>query len=571
MRFCPFCSAENAEEASHCVTCSRRLPPLPARRRAHTGAARSTSASVSTQPTAEPASHDPEARSRPWPSPSPASHREPRSSVEVRQSHQPARRRSDVHVAESATAPPPSVDAVGKHNAPQPTRSRMAHGSSPDADPVAERPVSPVSKPPRRPRTRVTAGPYDEWPSPTRTEEVAPDPDDWAAEAESALREVPLIGSEGEHARPQRARTSQGRRQVPPTRVGVIDNFRPPKVRPIPEIPDRGLLPAAKYLLAFVPAWWRRRGIIRDLNAEIKEQTASLDGVLGALGAQVRALKIDNRVLSAENEAINEAEKKRGRLEQENAELGTRLAEENAKFADLEAERQTKLDEAESALAKAHADVIGLDAQRRGLRDKHKTITRTQRGYLKAADDREEQSAKAAMGDTRASLRRAAEELRRDAADLDPERQDLDRRLTAMEKPISQAMAKEEALKSEVESARRSLNDAREGHRHRLAELDGEQGKKTREVMQAESEIQRRLVTLGTLINLHRVDEPEFDELYSRVDTLRGAIGARSGEIDRLTAERAAYDKGSLIRGGAAIAGAAVIAICLIAILLWVL
>src|SRR4029077_4173846 len=32
MRFCPFCSAENADELAVCQACGRRLPPLPPRR-----------------------------------------------------------------------------------------------------------------------------------------------------------------------------------------------------------------------------------------------------------------------------------------------------------------------------------------------------------------------------------------------------------------------------------------------------------------------------------------------------------------------------------------------------------
>src|SRR3954465_7499627 len=32
MRFCPFCSAENADDLAVCQACGRRLPPLPPRR-----------------------------------------------------------------------------------------------------------------------------------------------------------------------------------------------------------------------------------------------------------------------------------------------------------------------------------------------------------------------------------------------------------------------------------------------------------------------------------------------------------------------------------------------------------
>lgn len=149
-----------------------------------------------------------------------------------------------------------------------------------------------------------------------------------------------------------------------------------------------------------------------------------------------------------------------------------------------------------------------------------------------------------------------------------PDRQDLERKLAAVERPLSSAQAKLEAAKAELDAAKRALADAREGHRHRLAELDAEHGRKLREHELAEAEIVRRMVTLGTLINLHRVDRPEFAELYQRVDRLRAAINARTTEIDRLTAERSAYDRPSLIRGCAVLGGVVVGLVAIIAIIL---
>ena len=355
----------------------------------------------------------------------------------------------------------------------------------------------------------------------------------------------------------------------PPTRVHSGEhNFKPPSVRPIPEVPERGLFNSVRYAVSFARARWQRRSAISDLSSEIEEETVALDGVLGTLGRQARSLDIDNRVLAGENKAINEAEHRRGRCEHECSELSTRQADENGKFAEVENERQSKLNDAENTLERARRELAALDAQRRALREKRKTIERQQKGYLKAADDRDEQAGKAAMGDARAGLRRAAEDLRRDAAQLDPERQDIDRRLAALDKPMSQATAKVEALKAEYDSARRSLNDAREGHRHRLAEIEAEQGRKSRELAQCEAEIQRRLVTLGTLVNLHRIDRPEFADMYGHIDALRAAIGARSTEIDRMTAEREAYDKGSLIRGFVVLAGGIVALVTLMVIFL---
>jgi chromosome segregation ATPase len=171
------------------------------------------------------------------------------------------------------------------------------------------------------------------------------------------------------------------------------------------------------------------------------------------------------------------------------------------------------------------------------------------------------------MGDGRQDMRRVAEGHRKEAAALEPERQDVERQLGAVERPISEITARFDAGKAELDAAKRSLNDAREGHTHRLAELDSEQKRKHREVALAEGEIQRRLVTLGTLVNLNRIEDPSFVELYERIDRLRGAITARTTEIEKLTAEREAYDRGTLVRGIATIGGALVGLIALIVIL----
>ena len=171
------------------------------------------------------------------------------------------------------------------------------------------------------------------------------------------------------------------------------------------------------------------------------------------------------------------------------------------------------------------------------------------------------------MGDQRNELRRAAEGHRKEAASLEPDRQEIDRRLAALERPIGEATAKLDAAKAELDAAKRSLGDAREGHTHRLAELDAEHKRKAREIALAEGEISRRLVTLGTLVNLNRIEDAAFAELYTRIDRLRGAITSRTTEIEKLTAEREAYDRGTLVRGVATIGGAFVLLIALIVIL----
>jgi hypothetical protein len=361
--------------------------------------------------------------------------------------------------------------------------------------------------------------------------------------------------------------------EPPPTRIVRTDGtddrpFIPPAVMAVPEVPDHGLVNAARYAVAFAQARWQRRRAVKLLRAEITSDTAALDGVLLTLGREARGLGVDNRVLADENAAITDAESRRDAIANQGTEVLGRKSEENAKFDEIERTRLATVADAERVVADAQRDVTTYEAQRRSLRDKRKDLERRQKAYLQAAEAREGDAEKSPMGDVRAELRRAAEGHRREAASLDPERQDLERKLAAVERPLSAAQAKLEAAKAELDAAKRALADAREGHRHRLAELDAEHGRKLREHELAEAEIVRRLVTLGTLINLHRVDRPEFSELYQRIDRLRTAINARTTEIDRLVAERAAYDRPSLLRGYAVLAGVVVGIIALIAIIL---
>jgi hypothetical protein len=358
----------------------------------------------------------------------------------------------------------------------------------------------------------------------------------------------------------------------PPTRIHNPElhadrPFQPPKVHPVPEIPEPGLYNAAKYTLRFLRAWYQRRGAIRTLREEIKADTDALDQVLGALGKITRQQRVDSKVFHAENIAINAAEERIGVLGKEQHDVDARRAEENSKFVDVEREKTTKLSEAERLVDESGKELANLEGQRRGLRDKRKELERRQKAYLKSAEDSDKQSGAAQMGDTRAELRRGAEQMRKEAAALEPDRQEVDRRLASLERPIGEATAKLDAAKAELDAAKRSLSDAREGHTHRLAELDAEQKRKSREIGQSESEIARRLVTLGTLVNLNRIEHPAFSELYQRIDRLRGAITARTTEIEKLTAEREAYDRGTMVRGAAAIGGAVVVLIALIVIL----
>lgn len=503
-------------------------------------------------------------------SPGPAAQRREAPPAEPRGPSERARRFSDQPIQSTtpASALSPNAFAPSSVTPPATPPARAKSSTLPPATPPM-RSGAPSTPPPLGAAQRAPTQPSE--PPPVRSPLPPPSqlPSSGFSDDFNTVTEAQAFGIEATTSRPA-ALTPTGA-EPPPTRIhrseALADRpFTPPAVNPVPEIPEPGLYNAARYTVRFVHARFQRRGAIRTLQAEIKQDTDALDQVLGALGRVARTARVEGRVFSAENAAINTAEDRIGALQKESGDVDGRKAEENSRFVDVERERNAKLSEAERMVDEVTKELAQLEGQRRSLRDKRKELERRQKAYLKSAEDNDRQAGSAQMGDSRQELRRGAEQYRKEAAVLEPDRQEVDRRLAGLERPIGEATAKLDAAKAELDAAKRSLSDAREGHNHRLAELDAEQKRKSREIAQAEGEIARRLVTLGTLVNLNRVDDPAYTELYQRIDRLRGAITARTTEIEKLTAEREAYDRGSLVRGAAAMGGAFVAFLALIVI-----
>ena len=560
MRFCPFCSAENIDSATNCRSCARKLPLISFRRRGNGG---NGSKGEADEASATDDTGARKAASLASIAPGPASLERKAPPAQPRKLGQPAGRATGVVIggdsnnsdASRATPPAPSRRGRDRRAAAEASRTIPLPGRDGRRKPT----TLPPPIPPRRPKSEPA------------------DADDWASDANNTLAELddgptkidnrvaperlpsppppaPAPVREREPDREYERDDSSwgGPHDSPPAtvlqpRAGDDPRLSDARVDPIPEVPERGLLSAVVYAWSFFRARRQRNLVIKRLDVEIERQTSDMDEVLGALGKKVRELELDNSVLSAENKAIDKAIERLKAAHDMAGELERRTEDETVKFTELEAEREKKLIEAEARLSEAQTKRETYEGQNRALRDKRKELERRHKGYVKASEDRERQAGKAEANS--AALRRSAKELRQQARALEPERADVERRLTQLEKPLSKSLARVEEAKVERDTARQALNDARAGHRQRIAEIDAEHTRRERKLAEAEGEIERRMVTLGTLINLHRVDRPELSELYARIDVLRNAISSRTSEIEVLTAEREEYDRGAVIRG----------------------
>jgi chromosome segregation ATPase len=304
----------------------------------------------------------------------------------------------------------------------------------------------------------------------------------------------------------------------------------PSPLLPMPRVPDRGWIEAVKYVLAFLRARWQRRRAIHALADEIKDSVRAMDEILVILGKEARAAKLSSRSFAEENQAIDAAEAGRATAVKALGALSEKKADEAARFEENQRDLAAKVAQNDELVQAAERALVACEQTRRALLARRKEL----------------QARREAPGAAGPELARTEREL------ADADRAGADAKTEAGEARVT------------YETSRRMLEDAREGHRHRAAEIEAERGRASRELLLAEQDIQRRLATLGTLVNLHRVDGPQFSPNYTKIDALRAGIGAREQAIDRLTAESDAYDRASLLRGASFLFGALLVVITLI-------
>lgn len=336
----------------------------------------------------------------------------------------------------------------------------------------------------------------------------------------------------------------------------------------MPERPDFGFWALAHYTVAVINGRRVRSKAIAQLGLGVVQETTALDLVLGDLGRASRAAGSDHKALEDENAAITSAEQARERCGHKSVEITTRRNEEVSRASEIEHERLMGVSDAERRLAAAEREFERLEAERRKLRENAKEVTRRAAAYEKAGLKRESEAAKLGASDAAVELRRSADHHRREAALLQGQRQDIDRKLALLETPLGAAREAVRTGRSDLEAAKANLRDAREGHRQRLVELDAEQARNTAAFSQADSEIQRRLVTLGTLVNLHRLPDPDMAELFARIDRLKAMIAAHANEIEHLASQRDGYDRPSFYRGIIVWSAAVVVLFTIVAIIL---
>ncbi len=362
----------------------------------------------------------------------------------------------------------------------------------------------------------------------------------------------------------------------PPEFENASSDFPSLKLPPMPMPPESGSLwRAVSYLPPLLRAWWVRVRAARTLSALVVADQRTLDGVLRDLGRAAREAQLDEPVFSEEMGRVHAEENRRDN------------ALESARFASEEIAREAERFRAERRVREAQsAGKQGEIAQNEDLLRQHGEERRahaTQLGelesQLRAAERRATQGDAKALKlevtsedkgggiQAAAAARLEAEAARKEASSIAPLRDQARAKVMELDGPIGELERNIARLKQELQTQIRELKEAEHAHELANKQFETDQRAADEERASAEREMSQRFITVGTLLNLNRIEGDRFRPLYLRIDQLKGGLTGREALIQRLAQEREAFDRPAMQKGLLTV-GAAIVLITLIVVIL---
>ena len=358
-----------------------------------------------------------------------------------------------------------------------------------------------------------------------------------------------------------------------------------------PEI--AGVVGAVRYLAPVLRSWRAHRREEARLRRLLVEDQRLLDADLGALGRRAREERVELPSLADDLARVDRAEARHAavhgdarrnrrrhsrRIAQHAADAEGRGAELTLAEEALATHDRAQREHAE-ALGVAQANVVKLDVEIRALdvragearaaevlaaslleaavhaapiAQPTDTIAAAPGVSLPAVSDAPATAAESARAEAATSLEHARAEIARGAAvraTLIAQRAVEQTRVDELEAGAAERERVVDAARADVEAVRRTIAGLRDERARFEGEHDARQDLLVTAQDEAQSEITRALVNLGTLLNLQRVDHTGFRPLYAHIDELKARLVEREIEIRRVEKAARAFDHAAIQRG----------------------
>jgi hypothetical protein len=374
--------------------------------------------------------------------------------------------------------------------------------------------------------------------------------------------------------------TYQSSEPAPPVLAAGSTPFLPAlALPPMPVGPSPpNLFGSVKYLVPLFRAMVARKRAQRSIRRLLHDDQHLLDQVLKDLGRTAREHDLDVPAIADEMRKVKAEEQRRAQAEADSAKADDETGREGARWNGDEAERKSDISRREAELKESEDELRAKGEERRG----HEAERSRYEGQIRAAEKRSQQALAQAQKaeitppekgggpNTAANLRRQAEEAQREATSLITPRDEARGKAESLDAPIHTLTQKIVEQRGALSQKRKELAEALAQHKKTLTTLEADKQRAGRERTDAEREISQRFVNVGTMLNLHRVEDDHYKALYARIDELKGGLNAREAAIVRLEAELRTYDRRALQTGLIAV-GSVLFGLVLITILLAVL
>lgn len=345
---------------------------------------------------------------------------------------------------------------------------------------------------------------------------------------------------------------------------------------PMPAGPSSsGLVAAVQYLVPVARGIWTRHQAQRTLKSQLHDDQRLLDGVLRDLGRAAREQELSVPVLADEMARVRDQEQRRARLETERAQAEAAREQERHSFAAEEAASQRELDRLQAELAAAEQELAHKQEERRAhvvewgqlegrIREAERLATQAEARAVKAESTPGIENGDEMAAQARAQVEQAASE----AKSLQPASAAAKAKAEALDGPIATLASKVGEHRTDLDQRRHDRSRAAREHERAVADVEEQQQQAEARRGEVEQEISQLFVSMGTLLNLNRIEGPRFAPLYARVDELKSSLSAREEAIVRLESERRAYDRTAVQKGLLVLGGAAGLLVLLVIVLL---
>ena len=345
----------------------------------------------------------------------------------------------------------------------------------------------------------------------------------------------------------------------------------PPELSGLPVMPaspsESGPWGAVRYLFPVARAWWSRRGAQAAIRTALIGDQRALDQVLGELGRAAREEKLSVPAVRDEMLELAAVEERRAKAESETLAVNEKRIAELERFGRLASACDEAILAQEKAARQSAEELRAATDEVRSARSALGAIDAEIHSLERKLSSQQGRAA-AAPPEQRGALEAEVLGTREQVAALGPRRDEAAGKLAEIEPPLAKVTEKADEDRAELSRRKRALAATTGERQEAIAALDARLKQLRSDGMTAAAEISRRHVTVGTLLNLNRVERDRFLPLYARIDELKGDVTEREALIARLEDERRAFDHGAVQQGlvvlAAGVGGMAILIVVLL-------